>query len=223
MIKTFYLIITIIISLILEGYSINNMDYIVNNSILTTLTSNIFLRKYVKQWEKLNQTLFFGPNYNQNQLNLIYAYYKIANFNKAYNLIEKFINLNYINNNIDYVLYIKTLIYMKLNNHLVKNKYIYQYNISSKYALLAIEAINKLIFNYPNSNYVINAKIYIPYLTEQLAKYELSIINFYFNHKLYLTVITHVKQIILNYPHTQSTQSALILMQMAYQKLNYKN
>ncbi len=70
----------------------------------------------IKQLEALDNRYPFGPYSQQVQLDLIYAYYKNADLPMAQAAISRFMRLNPTHPNIDYVIYMKGLTDMALDD-----------------------------------------------------------------------------------------------------------
>jgi outer membrane protein assembly factor BamD len=70
----------------------------------------------ITQLEALDNRYPFGPYSQQVQLDLIYAYYKNADLPLAQAAIDRFIRLNPTHPNIDYVMYMRGLTNMALDD-----------------------------------------------------------------------------------------------------------
>ncbi|MCE1713874.1 outer membrane protein assembly factor BamD, partial [Enterobacter hormaechei] len=70
----------------------------------------------IKQLESLDNRYPFGPYSQQVQLDLIYAYYKSAEYPLALASIDRFMRLNPTHPNVDYVLYMRGLISQALDD-----------------------------------------------------------------------------------------------------------
>ena len=73
-------------------------------------------RQAITQLEALDNRYPFGPYSQQVQLDLIYAYYKNADLPLAQAAIDRFIRLNPTHPNIDYVMYMRGLTNMALDD-----------------------------------------------------------------------------------------------------------
>ncbi|PPI88480.1 outer membrane protein assembly factor BamD [Candidatus Pantoea edessiphila] len=165
----------------------------------------------------------FGSYSKQAQLDMIYSYYKNKDFISAQILINHFMQIYPESSSMDYLLYIKGLIEMILDNPL---KLKVQLDYSSHSMVHAYNAFNdfaKLLHNYPGSDYSVDAYNRLVYLKNRLAKHELSIALFYSKRKAYVAVINRVKKMIKLYPDTQATLDGLVLMQNAYRELKIHN
>ncbi|AKC32439.1 outer membrane protein assembly factor BamD [Candidatus Pantoea carbekii] len=175
----------------------------------------------ITQLEILNNRYPFGPYSQQVQLDLIYAYYKNNNFSLAQTVIKNFIHLNSTHANIDYVIYMKGLINMTLDQKIFWSilKIVDSSDRDSKYALDAWHDFLELLRKYPKSYYAADAYKRLIYLKERIAKYELQVVEFYINHRAYIAAVKRVESMLKNYPDTLSTYKALPLMEHAYYHL----
>ncbi|MBI3310739.1 MAG: outer membrane protein assembly factor BamD, partial [Serratia liquefaciens] len=57
------------------------------------------------------------------------------------------------------------------------------------------------------------------YLKDRLAKYELSVVEYYTKRGAYVAVVNRAEQMLREFPDTQATRDALPLMENAYKQL----
>ncbi|WP_446725306.1 outer membrane protein assembly factor BamD [Mixta calida] len=174
----------------------------------------------ITQLEALDNRYPFGPYAQQVQLDLIYAYYKNADLPMAQAAIDRFMRLNPTHSNIDYVLYMKGLTDMALDDSALQGFFgIDRSDRDPEHARAAFRDFSQLLRTYPNSQYATDARKRLVYLKDRLAKYELSVAQFYTKREAYVAVVNRVEQMLKDYPDTQATRTALPLMENAYRKL----
>ncbi len=174
----------------------------------------------ITQLEALDNRYPFGPYAQQVQLDLIYAYYKNADLPMAQAAIDRFMRLNPTHPNIDYVLYMKGLTDMALDDSALQGFFgIDRSDRDPEHARAAFRDFSQLLRTYPNSQYATDARKRLVYLKDRLAKYELSVAQFYTKREAYVAVVNRVEQMLKDYPDTQATRTALPLMGNAYRKL----
>jgi len=174
----------------------------------------------ITQLEALDNRYPFGPYAQQVQLDLIYAYYKNADLPMAQAAIDRFMRLNPTHPNIDYVLYMKGLTDMALDDSALQGFFgIDRSDRDPEHARAAFRDFSQLLRTYPNSQYATDARKRLVYLKDRLAKYELSVAQFYTKREAYVAVVNRVEQMLKDYPDTQATRTALPLMENAYRKL----
>ena len=146
-------------------------------------------KQAITQLEALDNRYPFGPYSQQVQLDLIYAYYKNADLPLAQAAIDRFMRLNPTHPNIDYVIYMRGLTNMAL------------------------------VRGYPNSQYATDAYKRMVFLKDRLAKYELSVVDYYTDRGAWVAVVNRVEGMMRNYPDTQATRDALPKMENAYRQM----
>lgn len=174
----------------------------------------------ITQLEALDNRYPFGPYAQQVQLDLIYAYYKSSELPLAQASIDRFIRLNPTHPNVDYVLYMRGLTNMAQDESALQNFFgVDRSDRDPQYSRAAFKAFNQLLQGYPNSQYANDASKRLAFLKERLAKYELSVAQYYTKRGAYVAVVNRVEQMLKDYPDTQATHTALPLMEKAYKEL----
>ena len=175
----------------------------------------------ITQLEALDNRYPFGPYSQQVQLDLIYAYYKSADLPMAQASIDRFMRLNPTHPNIDYVLYLRGLTDMALDDSALQGFFgIDRSDRDPEHARQAFRDFSQLVQRYPNSQYSADATKRLVYLKDRLAKYELSVAQYYTKRGAYVAVVNRVETMLRNYPDTQATRDALPLMENAYKQMN---
>ena len=174
----------------------------------------------ITQLEALDNRYPFGPYSQQVQLDLIYAYYKNADLPLAQAAIDRFMRLNPTHPNIDYVIYMRGLTDMALDDSALQGFFgIDRSDRDPTHARDAFKDFSQLLRGYPNSQYATDARKRLVFLKDRLAKYELSVAEFYTKREAYVAVVNRVEQMLKDYPDTQATRTALPLMENAYRQL----
>ncbi|CAL1329497.1 Outer membrane protein assembly factor BamD [Candidatus Providencia siddallii] len=221
-----YFIIFFIIFIVFSGcVSTNKIVY--NNSInkiYNTAKKKMYHNDFkvaINDFEFLNNRYPLNPYYNQIQLNLIYCYYKTFELQMAIDVIDRFIHLNQTHPNIDYVIYMRALIAMDLDDEVLYDIFNIKknYERDTKNAYLAFKYFNQLIYSFPESLYTNDAIKRLFYLKNRLANFDLSVIKFYNKLGVYIAVINRSQQMLQDYPSTKATIEALKYMKIAYEKI----
>ncbi|MFS8051982.1 MULTISPECIES: outer membrane protein assembly factor BamD [Rhizobium] len=79
-----------------------------------------------------------------------------------------------------------------------------------------IEAMNKLVSNYPNSQYVSDGQAKIRFARDQLAGKEMQVGRYYLERKDYLAAIARFRIVVEQYPTTNQIEEALARLVEAY-------
>lgn len=220
-----YLVAAATLSLVLTGCS-SNKDVVPHNPpselyapAQQKLQDGNF-KGAITQLEALDNRYPFGPYSQQVQLDLIYAYYKSADLPLAQASIDRFMRLNPTHPNIDYVLYMRGLTHMALDDSALQGFFgIDRSDRDPQHAKAAFRDFNQLIQSYPNSQYATDAQKRLVFLKNRLAKHELTVAQYYTKRGAYVAVVNRVEQMLRDYPDTQATRDALPLMENAYKQL----
>ncbi|MEQ9723217.1 outer membrane protein assembly factor BamD [Yersinia alsatica] len=220
-----YLVAAATLSLVLTGCS-SNKDVVPDNppsELYATAQQKLQdgnFKGAITQLEALDNRYPFGPYSQQVQLDLIYAYYKSADLPLAQASIDRFMRLNPTHPNIDYVLYMRGLTDMALDDSALQGFFgIDRSDRDPQHAKAAFRDFNQLIQSYPNSQYATDAQKRLMFLKDRLAKHELAIAQYYTKRGAYVAVVNRVEQMLRDYPDTQATRDALPLMENAYKQL----
>lgn len=220
-----YLVAAATLSLVLTGCS-SNKDVVPDNppsELYATAQQKLQdgnFKGAITQLEALDNRYPFGPYSQQVQLDLIYAYYKSADLPLAQASIDRFMRLNPTHPNIDYVLYMRGLTDMALDDSALQGFFgIDRSDRDPQHAKAAFSDFNQLIQRYPNSQYATDAQKRLVFLKNRLAKHELAVAQYYTKRGAYVAVVNRVEGMLRNYPDTQATHDALPLMENAYKQL----
>ncbi|WP_075183559.1 outer membrane protein assembly factor BamD [Pantoea sp. 1.19] len=174
----------------------------------------------ITQLEALDNRYPFGPYSQQVQLDLIYAYYKNADLPLAQASIDRFMRLNPTHPNIDYVLYMRGLTDMALDDSTLQGFFgVDRSDRDPEHARNAFKDFGQLLRGYPNSQYAADARKRMIFLKDRLAKHELAVAQFYTKRGAYVAVVNRVEQMLRDYPDTAATREALPLMENAYRQM----
>ncbi|MBS0849535.1 outer membrane protein assembly factor BamD [Citrobacter sp. JGM124] len=178
----------------------------------------------ITQLEALDNRYPFGPYSQQVQLDLIYAYYKNADLGLAQAAIDRFIRLNPTQQNIDYVLYMRGLTDMALDDSALQGFFgVDRSDRDPQHARDAFNDFSKLVRSYPNSQYAPDAAKRMLFLKDRLAKFQLAVAQFYTKRGAWVAVVNRVDGMLRDYPDTQATRDALPLMENAYRQMQLIN
>jgi len=172
----------------------------------------------IQNYQRLEAAFPYGEFTEQAKLDMIFAFDKTGQIEKAVEAAENFIKLYPTHKNVDYAYYMKGVASFEKKVGAV-DKFIKggkksirdpkPYRDSQK-------AFEELIKRYPNSIYADDAKQRIVYIRNALAKRELAIAQFYYDNQTYVAAVNRCKTIIYRYETTPSAEGALVLMEKAY-------
>ena len=170
--------------------------------------------------EAIDENYPFGPFSQQVQLDLIYAYYKSADYPLAIASIDRFLKLNPIHPNIDWVIYMRGISNMAQSDNTIQGWFnVDRSDRDPEFAMAAFKDFTYLVSSFPNSSYAADAKKRLIYLKNRIAQYELKVAQYYTKRGAYVAVINRVTQMLSLFPDTDATKKGLLLMHNAYNEL----
>ncbi len=162
----------------------------------------------------------FGPLSNQVQLDLIYSYYKSGKIDETLATIDRFIRLNPNHSDVDYAYYMRGLTNMESDSNLFQELMsIDRSDRDPSKAREAFEDFRRLILQYPDSKYAVDAKKRMMFIKQRLAKYEIAIARFYMRREAYVAAANRGRYVLENYSNTDQVQEALEIMVSSYDLL----
>ena len=175
----------------------------------------------IDYYQALQASFPFGEYTEQAKLDLIFAYDKTGQIEKAVEAADNFIELYPTHRNVDYAYYMKGVSsfekkagrldkFIKGGRDTIRDPQPYRDSQN---------AFEELLKRFPRSIYADDAKQRIVYIRNALAKRELAIAQFYYDSKTYLAAVNRCKTIVYQYETTPSVEGALILMEKAYTEM----
>lgn len=172
----------------------------------------------IQNYQILEANFPYGEYTEQAKLDMIFAFDKTGQVEKAVEAADNFIKLYPTHKNVDYAYYMKGVAsfekkqsaidrFIKGGEESVRDPK--PYRDSQK-------AFEELIKRYPNSIYAEDAKQRIVFIRNSLAERELAIAQFYFDNQTYVATVNRCKNIIYAYETTPAVEGALKLMEKAY-------
>jgi outer membrane protein assembly factor BamD len=83
----------------------------------------------------------------------------------------------------------------------------------------AFNDFSKLVRGYPQSQYTSDAYKRMVFLKDRLAKYELSVVDYYTDRGAWVAVVNRTEGMLRDFPDTQATRDALPKMEKAYREM----
>ena len=177
--------------------------------------------KAVELLEALDSRYPFGPYSAQVQLDLIYAYYKDSDNAHALANIDRFLRLNPTHKDVDYVYYMRGLSNMQADHNFFHS--LFRMDRSDRdpsYARQAFRDFKTILTKYPHSKYAPDARARMLALRERLAKYDLSVADYYYRRGAWVAAANRGKMILENYSDSEKVEPALEIMIKSYDKLD---
>jgi outer membrane protein assembly factor BamD len=142
-----------------------------------------------------------------------YSLYQGNDYTAAVNALDRFIQLNPSNPNVDYAYYLKGLCYYEQ---------IVDVGRDQKLTRNALESFEEVTRRFPNSKYARDARLKIDLTRNHLAGKEMSIGRWYLQRGQYLAAINRFQRVVEQYDTTEQVPEALLRLTEAYVALGLK-
>ncbi|GHD54460.1 outer membrane protein assembly factor BamD [Thalassobaculum fulvum] len=150
----------------------------------------------------------------QAQLMSAYSQYQANKYTDAINALDRFIQLNPSNPNVDYAYYLKGLCYYEQ---------IVDVGRDQKLTTRALDSFDEVVRRFPTSKYARDARLKIDLTRNHLAGKEMSIGRWYLNRGQYLAAINRFQRVVEQYDTTDQVPEALLRLTEAYVALGLKD
>jgi len=150
----------------------------------------------------------------QAQLMSAYSQYQANKYTDAINALDRFIQLNPSNPNVDYAYYLKGLCYYEQ---------IVDVGRDQKLTKRSLESFEEVVKRFPSSKYARDAKLKIDLTRNHLAGKEMSIGRWYLNRGQYLAAINRFQKVVDEFDTTDQVPEALLRLTEAYVALGLRD
>jgi outer membrane protein assembly factor BamD len=174
----------------------------------------------VKVYEALTARYPFSEPARQARLDLIYAYYKQREKESAIDAADSFIRENPIHPRIDYAYYMKGLVYFERDLNFLEKRF--KVDISERPPQdlrKSFDAFQRVVQQYPQSEYAADARQRMIYLRNRLADYEIHVARYYVKRGAWIAAIDRARDVVELYEGSPRTHDALEIMAECYDKL----
>ena len=179
----------------------------------------------IEYYRALESNYPYGEYTEQAKLDMIFAFNKSNQVEKAMEAADNFVKLYPTHKNIDYAYYMKGVA-----NFDRKQSSIDRFMKGGKKAIRdpqplrdSEKAFNDLINRYPQSIYSEDARQRLIYIRNELAERELAVAQFYFDAETYVASVNRCKFIIYSYETSPAVEGALLLMEKAYLEMGLQD
>lgn len=177
-------------------------------------------RSAIAHLEALLSRYPFGPHADQAQLDLISAYYAVADNPAALAAIDRFIRLNPTHKDIDYALYMRGLVNEDEDRNFFQEMFrIDRADRDPHNIREAFGDYERLLREYPGSKYAPDAALRMTALKNRLARYEVLVAEYYFERDAFVAALGRGKYVLEYMPDTPEVERALELMAESYAAL----
>ncbi|MEQ5803183.1 outer membrane protein assembly factor BamD [Halomonas sp. H10-9-1] len=178
----------------------------------------------ISRLEALDTRFPFGGHAEQAQLELIYAYYEIDDWEATRAAANRFIRLHPSHPQADYALYMRGLAAWQAGRFSLERLKLI--DISKRDLGASRDAytdFRELVRLYPASQYAADARQRIVYLRNLLSRHELHVADYYMRRGAYLAAVERGRWVIENYPESEATRDALAVMVEGYLGLEMRD
>lgn len=177
----------------------------------------------VTQLETLDNRYPFGEYAQQAQLELIYGYYQVGNWEASRAAASRFIRLHPDHPQVDYAYYMRGMAAWESGRFSLESLDLI--DISKRDLGATRDAyvdFGEVVRRFPDSAYAPDARQRIIFLRNVLARHELQIGDFYLRKQAYLAAVNRGRWVLEHYPQTPATRDALAVMVEGYMGLDMK-
>ena len=174
----------------------------------------------IQIFEAIQARYPFSNLSRQIQLELMYAFYKSGQTERAIEASETFIRENPIHPRVDYALYIQALAYFEGDPGLLERWF--RRDLTRRPPVGAEESyatLRRLVERYPASPYAPDARQRMVFLRDRLAQYENHVADYYIRRGAFVAAVNRAKNALEQYNGSPSNERSLELMITAYEKL----
>ena len=174
----------------------------------------------VEMLEELESRYPFGRYAEQAQLDLIYAHYKIYDYEASRAAADRFLRLHPNHRQTDYVIYLRGLASFDRDKSIFDR---FAPSDSSKRdptsSNEAIADFSLLLTRFPDSEYAPDARARMLHLRNKLAAHEIHVARYYLKRKAFVAAASRGRYVVENFQQTPAVADGLAVMVEAYRKL----
>lgn len=174
----------------------------------------------VKNFEALDALYPFGPNAEQGQLDVIYAYYKSGDPASALAAADRYIRLYPRGEHVDYAYYMKGLVNYQMGFTWLQRSLGSDpapHDLTNKKQ--AFQAFNMLVTLFPDSRYTPDALQRMGYIRNLFARKNVIIARYYMKRKAYVAAANRASYVVQHFDRSPEVIPALVIMVKAYRAL----
>ena len=177
-------------------------------------------RKGIGIFEAIQARYPFSALSRQIQLELLHAYYKSGNLERASETADTFIRENPTHPRIDYALYIKGLAHFESTAGFLERWF--RRDITKRPPQdvdIAYSTLRRLVERYPTSEYAADAEQRMVAIKERMAAYENHVADYYLRRGAYVAAVNRAKSALEEYNGASGNALSLKIMAEAYDNL----
>lgn len=162
----------------------------------------------------------FANESRQAHLDLIYVYWRSNQPERAIDAAEQFEREHPTHPQVAYSIYMRGLAYFDRNPNFLER--LFRIDMTTrppKDTLRSFEMFERIIREYPDSEYVADARERMVFLRNRLAAYENHVADYYLRREAYVAAANRAKYAVENYAGSPELERSLEIMIEAYEQL----
>jgi outer membrane protein assembly factor BamD len=181
-------------------------------------------RNAIAYFERLEARFPFSNPARQAQLDMIYAYFRNGDRERALDSARQFVRENPTHPRVDYALYMQGVINFERTAN-VFDRWM-RVDLDARppqNTLEAFSSFQQLVQRFPASEYVPDAIERMTYLRNRLAAYEVAVARYYMRRGAYAAALNRARYCIETYTEAPQTREALEVQIEAYERLGMRD
>jgi outer membrane protein assembly factor BamD len=174
-------------------------------------------------YRQLQSRFPFGTYAEQAQLDLAYCYHKNFEPDLSVSTLNRFLRTYPTHQHADYAYYLKGLTNFNRGSGFLA-RLLPQDTIGrdQEFARQSFQDFGELVRRFPDSKYAEDARSRMLYLRDAMAKYEISVAEYYLRRGANVAAANRAKSIVENFQTTAEVAEALAIMAEAYNELEFE-
>lgn len=171
--------------------------------------------------ESLEGKYPFSPYTKQARLDLAYVYYLQGEAESTIAAADRFIKLHPQHPRVDYAYYLRgAALFEEYTGFFAETFKQDPAHRNASGARRAYSYLAELIQRFPKSAYAKDAEQRLVHLRNRLAKYEISVAQYYLKRDAFVAAVNRGKYVLENFEQTPAVADALVIMVKAYRKMD---
>lgn len=173
-----------------------------------------------KLYETLEARFPYGRYAQQAQMDLAYTYYRDHERELALAAADRFIKLHPAHPNLDYIYYLKGLVYLNTDTSLLADWGGQDMSERDPKANSdAFLAFREVVTRFPNSKYAPDSLKKMNALVNAIGGHEMHVARYYMRRGAYVAAVNRAQEVMREYGNTPYVEEALAIMVSGYDKL----
>ena len=162
----------------------------------------------------------YGPYAKQQAMNIMYAYYQNGDYPLVQSAANLYIKLYPLDPNVDYAYYMRAMASFALSRNFLINYFSIDPSLrDTNPGVVAFNDFQILVQQFPNSQYVTDARQHMIYIRNLVARNNLAASEYYYTRGAFIASLNRAHEVVFHYQGTPSVPDALIMMIRCYNAL----